>query len=182
MNQNQTPSTAVSPMMIGLKPVVKPLVIRAITFIFLFVSLIVITTDSFDTYDTNEFPITFKSTDIYAYRYMISADAIGMAYTLLLVWLTISQVKSGSPIDSGLPYFEFYSDKVILFLLATGAAAGLGLTVEYNRVVDIDIDQELKIQNFLNIANASASLLLLGSVSSFISSVISSLNLPRKSS
>ncbi|XP_059316031.1 CASP-like protein PIMP1 [Lycium ferocissimum] len=185
MNQNQTSSTAaVSPMMVGLKPLMKPLAIRVITFIFLFVSLIVIATDSFDTFLYNDtflydIPVKVQSTDFYAYRYMISADVIGMAYILLIVWLTISHVKSGSPIDSGLAYFEFYSDKVILFLLSTGAAAGLGVTVESNRVKGDDITPDMK--NFLNIANASASLLFLGSISSFISSIISSLNVPKKS-
>lgn len=43
---------------------------------------------------------------------MISADVIGMAYTLLVVVLTIFQVNSGSTIDGGLAYFEFYGDKV----------------------------------------------------------------------
>ncbi|XP_059289428.1 CASP-like protein 4D1 [Lycium ferocissimum] len=123
MNQNQTSSTAaVSPMMVGLKPLImKHLAIRAITFIFLFVSLIVIATDSFDTFDIYGSPVKVKSTDIYAYRCMISADAIGMAYTLLLVWFTIFHVKSGSPIDSGLAYFEFFSDKSLVrsLLLST---------------------------------------------------------------
>ncbi|XP_055804985.1 CASP-like protein PIMP1 [Solanum dulcamara] len=182
MNQNQTSSTTtISSLMIGLKPLVVPLVIRGITFIFLLVSLIVIATDSFDTFDIYGFPIKVESTDIHVYRYMISADVIGMAYTLLLVVLTIFQVKSGSPIDSGLAYFEFYGDKIILFLLATGAAAGLGLTVEYKRLMDTD-DTTQQIQNFMNIANTSASLLLMGSLFSVISSFSSSLNLPKRSS
>ncbi|MCD7447202.1 hypothetical protein HAX54_026321 [Datura stramonium] len=180
-NQNQTSSTTTTTvsLMIGLKPLVAPLVMRLITFIFLFVSLIVIATDSFDTFDIYGFPVKVTSNDVYAYRYMLSADVIGMTYTLLLVVLTILQVASGNPIGSGLAYFEFYSDKVILFLLATGAAAGLGLTVEYNRIMD-DITQDL--QKFLNIANTSASLLLVGSIFSVISSFFSSLNLPKRSS
>ncbi|KAM3236729.1 CASP-like protein PIMP1 [Capsicum annuum] len=182
MDQNQTSSTSVvNPLILGLKPLIVPLVIRFITFIFLLVSLIVIATNSFDAFDIYGFPIKVESTDIHVYRYMISADVIGMAYILLLFVLTIFQVKSGSPIDGGLAYFEFYGDKVILFLLATGAAAGLGLTVEYNRLMDKDNTTE-DIQNFINIANASASLLLLGSISSAISSVFSSLNLPKRSS
>ncbi|PHT60409.1 DnaJ protein -like protein 2, partial [Capsicum baccatum] len=135
----------------------------------------------FDAFDIYGFPIKVEATDIHVYRYMISADVIEMAYILLLFVLTIFQVKSGSPIDGGLAYFEFYGDKVILFLLATGAAAGLGLTVEYNRLMDKDNTTE-DTQNFINIANASASLLLLGSISSAISSVFSSLNLPKRSS
>ncbi|KAM3324746.1 CASP-like protein PIMP1 [Capsicum chacoense] len=178
MDQNQTSSTSVvNSLILGLKPLIVPLVIRFITFIFLLVSLIVIATNSFDAFDIYGFPIKVEATDIHVYRYMISADVIGMAYILLLFVLTIFQVKSGSPIDGGLAYFEFYGDKVILFLLATGAAAGLGLTVEYNRLMDKDNTTE-DIQNFINIANASASLLLLGS----ISYVFSSLNLPKRSS
>ncbi|CAN4096079.1 unnamed protein product [Withania somnifera] len=164
-------------LMNGLKPLVVPLVIRVITFIFVLVSLIVIATDSFDAFDIYGFPVKVTSNDVYAYRYIISADAIGMAYTLLLVVLTIFQVNSGNPIGRGLAYFEFYSDKVILFLLATGAAAGLGLTVEYNRLVDDDITKD--VQDFLNTANASASLLLVASIFSAISSIFSSLNLPK---
>ncbi|KAM3345376.1 CASP-like protein PIMP1 [Capsicum galapagoense] len=181
MDQNQTSSSVVNSLILGLKPLIVPLVIRFITFIFLLVSLIVIATNSFDAFDIYGFPIKVESTDIHVYRYMISADVIGMAYILLLFVLTIFQVKSGSPIDGDLAYFEFYGDKVILFLLATGAAAGLGLTVEYNRLMDKDNTTE-DIQNFINIANASASLPLLGSISSAISSVFSSLNLPKRSS
>ncbi|KAK6790338.1 hypothetical protein RDI58_014138 [Solanum bulbocastanum] len=183
MNQNQTSSTSTtfSSLMIGLKPLVVSLVIRLITFSFLLVSLIVIATNSFDAFDIYGFPIKVESTDIHVYRYMISADVIGMAYTLLLIVLIFFQAKSGSPIDSGLAYFEFYGDKIILFLLTTGAAAGLGLTVEYNRLKDND-ETTQNMQNFINIANASASVLFLGSISSAISSVISSLNLPKRSS
>ncbi|XP_049354816.1 CASP-like protein PIMP1 [Solanum verrucosum] len=183
MNQNQTSSTSTtfSSLMIGLEPLVGSLVMRLITFSCLLVSLIVIATNSFDTFNIYGLPIRVDSTDIHVYRYMISADVIGMAYTLLLIVLIFFQVKSGSPIDSGLAYFEFYGDKIILFLLATGAAAGLGLTVEYNRIKDND-ETTQNIQNFINIANASASVLLLGSISSAISSIISSLNLPKRSS
>ncbi|XP_033509302.2 CASP-like protein PIMP1 [Nicotiana tomentosiformis] len=180
IDQNQTPAPApaVSPV-VGLSmSLVVSLVMRVLTFILLLISLIIIASASFDTFDIYGFPITVKSNDFYGYRYMISADVIGMAYTLLLAVLTISHlVKSGSPIGSGLAYFEFYGDKVISFILATGAAAGLGLSVDFNRFLDTGKD----IQNFINMANAAASLLLLGSVCSTISSFISSLNLPRRS-
>ncbi|CAN4105873.1 unnamed protein product [Withania somnifera] len=168
-------------LMNGLKSLVVPVVLRVITLIFLLVSLIVIAIDSFDAFDIYGFPVKVAFNDVYVYCYMISAAAIGMAYILLLVVLTIFQVNSGSPNgNTGLAYFEFYSDKVILFLLATGAAAGLGLTVEYKRLIDDDITKD--VQDFLNKANASASLLLLASIFSTISSVISSLNLPKSSS
>lgn len=143
--------------------------------------------------------------------YMISAITIGMAYTLLLVVLTIFHTISASPIGGKrVAYFEFYSDKVrqiivrknekyyfnskkewqnlkyenqhiflngcnvtfqvISYLLATGAAAGLGFSVEYNRNLGID---------FFNVANAAASLLLLGSFFPALSSILSSLNLTK---
>ncbi|XP_016471251.1 CASP-like protein PIMP1 [Nicotiana tabacum] len=178
IDQNQTPAPAASPV-VGLSmSLVVSLVMRVLTFILLLISLIVIASASFDTFDIYGFPVTIKSNDFYAYRYMISADVIGMAYTLLLAVLTISHfIKSGSSIGSGLAYFEFYGDKVISFLLGTGAAAGLGLGVEFNKFLDSGED----IQNFINMANAAASMLLLGSVCSTISSFISSLNLPNRS-
>ncbi|XP_009596282.1 CASP-like protein PIMP1 [Nicotiana tabacum] len=177
MDQNQTSSTANmdenqrSAVAVGWWLVVS-LLMRFLTFIFLLVSLIVLVTDStVESVDIFGFPV--KATDFYAYRYMISAITIGMAYTLLLVVLTIFHTISASPIGGKrVAYFEFYSDKVISYLLATGAAAGLGFSVEYNRNLGID---------FFNVANAAASLLLLGSFFSALSSVLSSLNLPKRS-
>lgn len=60
--------------------------------------------------------------------------------------------------------------QVTSYLLATGAAAGLGFSVEYNRNLGID---------FFNVANAAASLLLLGSFFPALSSILSSLNLTK---
>nr|XP_016471250.1 PREDICTED: CASP-like protein PIMP1 [Nicotiana tabacum] len=125
-----------------------------------------------------------KATDFYAYRqtsfllsntsvtYFISAIAIGMAYTLLLAVLTILHAVCETPIGvRGFAYFEFYSEKVTSYLLATGAAAGLGFSAECsNKNLGID---------FFNVANAAASLLLLGSFFPALSSILSSLNLTK---
>lgn len=64
----------------------------------------------------------------------------------------------------------------ISYLLATGAAAGFGFTVDVNRVPETD----LGVEDFLDKANASASLLLVGFLFSAVSSVFSSLSLPKK--
>lgn len=72
MNQNHTSSTSTnntfSSLMIGFKPLVGSLVMRLITFSFLLVSLIVMATNSFDTFDIYGFPVKVDSTDIHVYR------------------------------------------------------------------------------------------------------------------
>lgn len=65
--------------------------------------------------------------------------------------------------------------QALSYMLATGAAAGFGLTVDLNRVgVDSDAN------DFLNKANAAAGLLLGGFIFSAVSSIFSSLSLPKK--
>ncbi|XP_012842459.1 PREDICTED: CASP-like protein 4D1 [Erythranthe guttata] len=64
--------------------------------------------------------------------------------------------------------------QVLSYMLATGTAAGFGLTVDlYNSLSGTS--------SFLNKANASASLLFFAFVFSAVSSVFSSYALPKKS-
>lgn len=64
--------------------------------------------------------------------------------------------------------------QVISYLLATGAAAGFGLTV------DLNVGNVSETDGFLNKANAAASILLIGFVFSAVSSVFSAYSLPKK--
>lgn len=66
--------------------------------------------------------------------------------------------------------------QAISYLLATGAAAGFGLAVDLNRLPGNDLPSK----KFLDKANASASLLLIGFLFSATSSVFSSLSLPKR--
>ncbi|KAH6806307.1 hypothetical protein C2S53_012467 [Perilla frutescens var. hirtella] len=152
-------------------PAVSPLVsliIRVLTFVSLLISVIVIATNNSYVGDTK-----FKFDDFYAYRYMLATGVIGIAYTLLQTAFTIFFVSTGNRIGGdGLAFVDFYGDKALSYLLATGAAAGFGLTVDLNRGGS---------NGFLNKANAAASLLFLGFIFSAISSIFSSLSLPKRS-
>nr|GLL20758.1 CASP-like protein PIMP1 [Ipomoea trifida] len=183
-------------------PVVSPLinlVVRVFTIIFILASLIVLATDNITYglgfYDNGGYQI--KSTDIYAYRYMISVMVIGLVWILIQCVFTILHFSSGNPIGgNAFAYMEFYGDKVISYLLGTGAAAGFGLTVDAKRHggFGLTIDAKRSIldsyendystlypfeNDFFNKANAAASLLLIAFLLSAISSVFSSYNLPK---
>ena len=68
----------------------------------------------------------------------------------------------------------FGFEQVISYMLATGAAAGFGITVDFNRLLLKGTDAS----DFLNKANAAAGLLIVAFLFSAISSVFSSLALP----
>nr|GMC63641.1 CASP-like protein PIMP1 [Ipomoea batatas] len=161
-------------------PVVSPLVslvVRVFTIILIVASLIVLATDNI-TYELGFYGNSYqlKFTDIYAYRYMLSVMVIGLAWILLQSAFTIFHFNSGNPFGGEVfAHIEFYGDKVISYLLGTGAAAGFGLTVDAKRALKLD-----SIQNdFFNKANAAASLLLIAFLLSAISSIFSSYNLPK---
>lgn len=65
----------------------------------------------------------------------------------------------------------------ISYVLATGAAAGFGLTVDLKRLMDAS---EVDTLNFDDKAFASASLLLLAFVTTAILSIISAYTLPKR--
>ncbi|KAJ9160108.1 hypothetical protein P3X46_025539 [Hevea brasiliensis] len=105
------------------------LVLRVLTFIFLLASLIILTTNTATLeVDLVEVKVHFK--DVYAYRYMVAAIVIGFAYTILQMAFTLYHVATGNRAmsDDGSLVFDFYGDKVISYVLATGAAAGFGVT------------------------------------------------------
>ncbi|KAK4489294.1 hypothetical protein RD792_005098 [Penstemon davidsonii] len=108
--------------------------------------------------------------------YMLASGVIGMAYTILQTALTIFTVSTGNRLGGdGFAFLDFFGDKVISYLLATGAAAGFGLTVDSARGVD-----DSAIGSYFQKANVSASLLFIGFLFVAISSVFSSLSLPKR--
>ncbi|KAL3523805.1 hypothetical protein ACH5RR_016639 [Cinchona calisaya] len=159
--------------------VVIALVVRLLTFVFLLISLIIITTDTVTYDDGFGLELEAKFNDFYAYRYMLSSIVIGFTYTLVQIAFTIFQVSTGNRVggDTNMAMFhlDFYGDKVISYMLATGAAAGFGLTVDLNRFARNDLDTD-----FLDKAIAASSLLLVGFLFSAVSSVVSSLALRKK--
>ncbi|KAL7108984.1 hypothetical protein ACP275_06G147800 [Erythranthe tilingii] len=161
------PSTAVSPVI--------ALIIRSITLMSLVICLIIISTNTATTYvDFETFKI--KSTDFYAYRYMLASAVIGMAYTLLQTAFTICHATTGIRLGGdGFTLVEFFGDKALSYVLGTGAAAGFGLSVDLKRVDTSDAEH-----NFLNKANLAAGVLFIGFIFSAVSSVFSSFSLPKR--
>ncbi|XP_073290835.1 CASP-like protein PIMP1 [Primulina huaijiensis] len=165
------PSTAVPP--------VVALAARMITFICLLVSAVVMVTNKIDAE-------SIKFSDFYVYRYMLAAAVIGIAYTLLQAALTLLHVLTGNKIGGdGLRTVDFFGDKVVSYLLATGAAACFGFTVDLKRLNDASENVAGIIGNtdtdkFLNKANAAAAVLFVGFIFSALSSIISSLSLPKR--
>ncbi|KAA8539450.1 hypothetical protein F0562_026142 [Nyssa sinensis] len=161
------PATVVSPVI--------TLLLRLLTFIFLMISLVILTTNT-ATLFVNLAEVKLRFNDVYAYRYMVAVIVLGIAYTLLQTAFAIFQVSMGKRLGGdGLYQFDFYGDKVMSYILATGAAAGFGATIDLKSVFSGGgVDQ------FFNKASAASSLLLLGFLSTAISSVFSSLALPKR--
>ncbi|CAK9181489.1 unnamed protein product [Ilex paraguariensis] len=159
------PSTVVSPVVV--------LMVRLLTFICLLISMIILTTNTENVaLQFGEVKIRFN--DVYAYRYMLATIVIGFAYTLLQTAFTIFQVSTGNRLAGGCLYqFDFYGDKVISYMLATGSAAGFGATIDLRSGL-------LGFGSFFNKANAAASILLIGFFFSAVSSVFSALALPKR--
>ncbi|XP_034915828.1 CASP-like protein 4D1 [Populus alba] len=149
------------------------LFVRVLTFAFLMVSLVILTTN---TESIVEIKVRFK--DMYSYRYMLAAIAFGLAYTILQIALTLNHIVKGNGAQTsgdGNLVFDFYGDKVVSYILATGAAAAFGATKDMKPIF-----AGLGGDKFFNKGYASASLLLLGFVCTAISSVFSSHALPKK--
>ncbi|KAK4489293.1 hypothetical protein RD792_005097 [Penstemon davidsonii] len=154
------PSMAVSPLV--------ALIVRIVTFGGLLISVIVLAT-------------TTGFNESYAYRYMLASGVIGMAYTILQTALTLFYLSTGNRLGGdGFAFLDFFGDKVISYMLATGAAAGFGLSVDLARLLQAQGNFNSTAESFLQKANVSASLLFMGFLFSAISSVFSSLSLPKR--
>ncbi|KAL4613840.1 hypothetical protein ACB092_07G010100, partial [Castanea dentata] len=138
--------------------------LKVFNFVFLLISLIVLTSDTATAYieiliSTVTIKVHFNN--VYAYRYMLATNVIGFAYTLLQIVFSNFHITMGNHLISGDGgvLLGFYGDKVISYLLATGAAVGFGVTKDLRTTLDgmcLVIDK-----SFYEKAYASPSLLLL---------------------
>ncbi|KAL8102987.1 CASP-like protein PIMP1 [Apium graveolens] len=161
-------------------PVVAPLiklVVRVLTFICLLISLIILTTNTASVFiNFNEFKLRFQ--DVKAYRYMLATIVIGIAYTLLQTAFTIYEATRENRIGgSSFLLFDFYGDKFISLLLATGTGAGFGVTVDLK---DQFGDVTSSFDKFFNKGYAVSSMLLIAVLFTAVSSIFSSLSLPKR--
>ncbi|PON88713.1 CASP-like protein 4D [Trema orientale] len=113
------------------------------------------------------------------YQYMVATIFVGLGYSAVQIVLSIYLLIRKNKDANKLFLFQFYGDKVISYLLISGAIGGYITANDKRDFFDKSYDQ---IDSALNYSNTSASLLLLGFVCSAISSVLSSYTLPKRSS
>ncbi|KAI9083431.1 hypothetical protein K1719_034645 [Acacia pycnantha] len=145
------------------------LLLRVIISVFLLIALILISITSQTVGGAK-----FKFTRVYSFRYMLGVIVIGLVYSLIQTSLAIFRIVSGDDVFKGkiANIFHFYADQIISYLLATGAAAGLGASEDLHRIFDGTLN--LNLDDFFAKANASASFLFIA----FIASIYSSYELP----
>ncbi|XP_048138976.1 CASP-like protein 4D1 [Rhodamnia argentea] len=138
--------------------------------------------------DSNGLKTTFKN--INSYRYVLATAVIGAAYIIVQLPFAIYYACTEKRMfrNGCLPEFDFYGDKLITLLLATGIGAGFAISFELKKYVrnffdvlvsfDIPIndDDKSKSIKFLNWGIISTGLLALGLVCMVIVSVLSSIN------
>ncbi|PON51062.1 CASP-like protein 4D [Parasponia andersonii] len=137
------------------------LVLRVFTLVLLLIALIILCTNTKIIEFQDGDQVKFRFQDFFAYRYVLSTIVIGTAYAILQLALTIYTVVSNS---EGIPLFDFYGDKIMSYLLATGAGAGFGMTNDMKRIFDLG--------NFYDKSYAATSLLLLAFICTAIMSYL----------
>ncbi|XP_054785859.1 CASP-like protein 4D1 [Prosopis cineraria] len=156
------------------------LVLRVMSMVVLVVALILISIDKGSEVSDDGERYKIKFNDLHSYRYMMVTIIIGFAYNFFQMALSIFHVVSGKRLISGdFGYLlDFSGDEIISYLLATGAAAGFGATLDvhstFTEFLNVHFD------SFFNKANASASLLLAGFLFTATSSILASYALPKK--
>ncbi|KAG7037064.1 CASP-like protein 4D1, partial [Cucurbita argyrosperma subsp. argyrosperma] len=151
--------------------------LRIFAFICLFIALVVIATDKLVLIDGSE--STFN--DIQGYRYVLSVAIIGLVHTILQLGFSIYYaVTKTIPFWKGLPQFNYYTDQVISWVLASAAGAGLAVSADrkmlLNQVVENGIgdcgvlfaaldQQKWLVDDFFDRANIASAILFLAFLS-----------------
>ncbi|KAJ1275809.1 hypothetical protein BS78_05G165200 [Paspalum vaginatum] len=135
------------------------LLVRILTLLLLIAALIILVTDKiYGPFGDVVSPPNITFRDFYAYRYVLSVAVIGCAYTLLLLPFAAIHVAQGRRVGRGRGIaLLIFTDVVFAVLIATGAAAGLGLTVEIQRAAQ---DSSSDFKNFYNLVDVSCGLML----------------------
>ncbi|PON45417.1 CASP-like protein 4D [Parasponia andersonii] len=173
------------------------LALRIIALLTLVASVVVLLLDTYKLSDGEK--TTFK--DIFAYRYVISTASIVALYLILQLPLATYYAVTEKRLVRGklLPHIDFYGDKLISLLLATGVGAGFAVTFELKKIlpdafdgfialaelaggavgsdfIDLLQQERSKITGFLNMGYIAAGILLAGCVFMALVSVLSSIN------
>ncbi|KAM1182909.1 hypothetical protein ACFX19_001346 [Malus domestica] len=114
--------------------------------------------------------------DYVPYRYMAAAIVIGIAYSVFQTVVAVIRIRRENHRSMLL---DFYGDKVISNVVATGAVAGFVMTAQLQKqwgdIVKIDI-----VHKYIKRSHAADGLVFLAFICTFILSVLSSYALPKK--
>ncbi|XP_059458632.1 CASP-like protein 4D1 [Corylus avellana] len=144
------------------------LFLRGLSVLFLIASTILIITDDKG---------NFRYKDVSSYKYVVGTGVIGIAYNFLqIISFAIFRMLMNNDSDV-YRLIEFYGDKAVSYILATGAAAGFGATKDLKKLQFLNADGK---SGFFNIGYASALLLFLAFLCTAILSILSSYALPKK--
>ncbi|KAG6602371.1 CASP-like protein 4D1 [Cucurbita moschata] len=151
------------------------LILRILTFILIFISLIINATNSktLNKGTENEAKLEFKN--VYSYRYLIAAAVIGGVLSLIQIILSIYHMVTKS---EGTPLFYLFSDYLLSYLLLSSSSAALG--------AGIDMRANLKelfgtlFDSFFDQGSGAAAVLFIAFVCAAVVSILSALALIRK--
>ncbi|XP_055815386.1 CASP-like protein 4D1 [Solanum dulcamara] len=116
-----------------------------------------------------------------SYRYMLGVMIAGIIYNTLHIPFAMYYLIAKKHIIKHKSFhnFEFYGDKITFGIIATAAGAGLGATVDLQKVVYTENNS--KIHDFLGLMYIPNAFLVGAFVTSGISSILSSLSTLHKS-
>ncbi|KAL9680351.1 hypothetical protein QQ045_018229 [Rhodiola kirilowii] len=148
------------------------LVCKALTSALLCISLIILTTNNINVlihfFCTGAIKYV-KFHEMSAYRYMLFIILLALAYSLLQTAFSIFHLTSGKRVHTGLAVFDYYGDLVLLYALATAAAAGFGASVE----MLVQTNPGTEMMEFFGKGNATASMLFFASICTAVSLILS---------
>ncbi|CAI9113257.1 OLC1v1013830C1 [Oldenlandia corymbosa var. corymbosa] len=167
------------------------LALRVVTLLLLAASVVVMVLNKVKFSDGSKFSFS----DLHAYRYEVAVVGVGFVYTLIQLPFAIFHAATGKRWIKGsfLPELDFYGDKVVSWILATGVGVGFGITFEVKRFLDQFFtafeqvggaadggNQELKeteskTSKFFDRADIATGILLVGFAIMAITSVLTSL-------
>ncbi|XP_057804900.1 CASP-like protein 4D1 [Salvia miltiorrhiza] len=106
--------------------------------------------------------VNIKFTDLIAYRYVFAVGAVGFLYTLIQLPFAIYNVVHNKRLirNGCLPEFDYFGDKVMALLLASGVGVGFGVTFEFKRAFEFSSEAK----KYLDRGNISTGILLAGTV------------------
>ncbi|KAL0540927.1 hypothetical protein IC582_020952 [Cucumis melo] len=152
------------------------LILRILTFIFIFISLLIVATNSKTAFKGTELEKKVDFSDFNSYRYLIAVTVIGGALSLLQIAFNIYHLVTKG---EGTPLFYVFSDQLLAYLLLSAASAGLGAGIDLRVNVKLLLEDDYY-NSFFDKGNAGSAILLLAFICSAIVSVLSSLALIRK--